>query len=152
MTHALVLGRKRKGRQIGEAVRETQQRLEAAGWEVESKVVLRKKDLRKLARKAVKDELDMVVAVGGDGAVFQVVNSLAESEVVLGIIPKGTGNLLAGNLEIPKAIDKAVGVLLEGKPRTIDLGRVTLDGADKDFAVACGIGFDAVVMDTTEAD
>jgi len=152
VTHALVLGRKRKGRQIGEAVRETQQRLEAAGWEVESKVVLRKKDLRKLARKAVKDELDMVVAVGGDGAVFQVVNSLAESEVVLGIIPKGTGNLLAGNLEIPKAIDKAVGVLLEGKPRTIDLGRVTLDGADKDFAVACGIGFDAVVMDTTEAD
>jgi len=152
VTHALVLGRKRKGRQIGEAVRETQQRLEAAGWEVESKVVLRKKDLRKLARKAVKDELDMVVAVGGDGAVFQVVNSLAESEVVLGIIPKGTGNLLAGNLEIPKAIDKAVQVLLEGKPRTIDLGRVTLDGADKDFAVACGIGFDAVVMDTTEAD
>jgi len=133
-------------------VRETQQRLETAGWEVESKVVLRKKDLRKLARKAVKDELDMVVAVGGDGAVFQVVNSLAESEVVLGIIPKGTGNLLAGNLEIPKAIDKAVHVLLEGKPRTIDLGRVTLDGADKDFAVACGIGFDAVVMDTTEAD
>jgi YegS/Rv2252/BmrU family lipid kinase len=152
VTHALVLGRKRKGRQIGEAVRETRERLEAAGWEVESEVVLRKKDLRKLARKAVKDELDMVVAVGGDGAVFQVVNSLAESEVVLGIIPKGTGNLLAGNLEIPKAIDKAVGVLLEGKPRTIDLGRVTLDGADKDFAVACGIGFDAVVMDTTEAD
>jgi YegS/Rv2252/BmrU family lipid kinase len=150
VTHALVLGRKRKGRQIGEAVRETRERLEAAGWEVESEVVLRKKDLRKLARKAVKDELDMVVAVGGDGAVFQVVNSLAESEVVLGIIPKGTGNLLASNLEIPKAIDKAVQVLLEGKPRTIDLGRVTLDGADKDFAVACGIGFDAVVMDATE--
>jgi diacylglycerol kinase family enzyme len=80
------------------------------------------------------------------------VNALAESEVVLGIIPKGTGNLLAGNLEIPKAIDKAVKVLLEGKPRTIDLGRVTVDGADKDFAVACGIGFDAVVMDATEAD
>ncbi len=150
MTHVLVLGRKRPGRQIGEAVRETRQRLEAAGWEVESEVVVRKKDLRKLARKAVKDKLDMVVAVGGDGAVFQVVNSLAESEVVLGIIPKGTGNLLAGNLEIPKPIDKAVQVLLEGKPRTIDLGRVTLDGADKDFAVACGIGFDAVVMDATE--
>jgi YegS/Rv2252/BmrU family lipid kinase len=152
VTHALVLGRKRKGRQIGEAVRETRQRLEAAGWDVDSEVVLRKKELRKHAGKAVKDQLDMVVAVGGDGAVWQVVNALAESEVVLGIIPKGTGNLLAGNLEIPKAIDKAVKVLLEGKPRTIDLGRVTLDGADKDFAVACGIGFDAVVMDATEAD
>ena len=152
MTQALVLGRKRKGRQIGAAVQETRQRLEAAGWQVESELVLHKKELRKHARKAVKDKLDMVVAVGGDGAVFQVVNALAESDVVLGIIPKGTGNLLAGNLEIPKAIDKAVRVLLEGKPRTIDLGRVTLDGADKDFAVACGVGFDAVVMDATEAD
>jgi YegS/Rv2252/BmrU family lipid kinase len=152
VTHALVLGRQRKGRQIGEAVRETRERLEAAGWEVESKVVLRKKELRKHARKAVKDRFDVVVAVGGDGAVFQVVNALAESEVVLGIIPKGTGNLLAGNLEIPTAIEKAVKVLVEGTPRTIDLGRVTLDGADKDFAVACGVGFDAVVMDATEAD
>jgi diacylglycerol kinase (ATP) len=152
VTHALVLGRKRPGRQIGEAVRETRQRLEAAGWEVESEVVLRKKELRKRAAKGVKDGVDLVVAVGGDGAVWQVVNSLAESEVVLGIIPKGTGNLLAGNLKIPKPIDKAVDVLVRGKPRTIDLGRVTIEGADRDFAVACGIGFDAVVMDATEPE
>ena len=149
MTRALILGRRKIGRQIGPTVNETRSRLEAAGWEVEHEVVYHKKQLRKRARKAVKEKVDVVVAVGGDGAVFQVVNAIAESDVVLGIIPKGTGNLLAGNLEIPTQVDKAVDVLLTGRTRTIDLGRVSIDGSDRDFAVACGIGFDAVVMDTT---
>ncbi len=151
MTRALVLGRHRKGRNIEEAVAETTALLEAAGWNVAGEVVTRKKDLRKRARRAVKDRLDIVVAVGGDGAVFQVVNALAESGTSLGIIPKGTGNLLAGNLDIPKDLKKAVRVLVEGKSRQIDLGRVSIDGADRDFAVACGVGFDAVVMDSTDA-
>jgi YegS/Rv2252/BmrU family lipid kinase len=151
VTRALVLGRRRIGRQIGPTVHETAKRLMAAGWEVETKVVFQKKDLRKRARRAVKGKVDVVVAVGGDGAVFQVVNAIAESDVALGIVPKGTGNLLAGNLGIPQNIDKAIDVLLEGEARTIDLGRVSLDGTDRDFAVACGIGFDAVVMDRTDA-
>jgi diacylglycerol kinase (ATP) len=151
MTRALVLGRRRIGRQIGPTVQETKKRLVAAGWEVESEVVYKKKDLRKRARKAVKAKVDVVVAVGGDGAVFQVVNAIAGSRVTLGIIPKGTGNLLATNLDIPRQVDKAIEVLITGEPRTIDLGRVTLDGTDRDFAVACGIGFDAAVMDTTDA-
>ena len=69
MTTALVLGRRRKGRQIGEAVRATQERLEAAGWTVKSAVVLKKKELRQRGRDAVKQKLDIVVVVGGDGAV-----------------------------------------------------------------------------------
>jgi diacylglycerol kinase (ATP) len=150
VTSVLVIGRRRKGRQIGAAVRATKERLSAAGWTVESDVVLKKSELRRHARAAVKAKVDVVVAVGGDGAVFQVVNALARSETVLGIVPKGTGNLLAGNLQIPIDIDDAVKVLLEGAPRTIDLGRVRLKGKDRDFAVACGIGFDAVVMDATQ--
>ena len=150
MTSALVLGRKRKGRKIGEAVRQTRELLEQADWTVESKIVLKKAELRREARRAKKHDVDIVVAVGGDGAVFQIVNALAESQVIVGIVPKGTGNLLAGNLDIPHDLKKAVEVLLTGTPRLIDLGRVTIDGADRDFAVACGVGFDAVVMDATE--
>jgi YegS/Rv2252/BmrU family lipid kinase len=152
VTKAIVLGRKRKGRHIGQAVRETHERLEAAGWAVDSVLVVHKRDLRERARTAIADGVDVVVAVGGDGAVFQVVNALSESGVILGIVPKGTGNLLAGNLGIPSRIDKAVAVLVSGKPRTIDLGRASIKGADRDFAVACGIGFDAIVMDTTKPD
>jgi YegS/Rv2252/BmrU family lipid kinase len=150
VTRALVIGRRRVGRQIGPTVHEVERRLAAAGWTVEAKVVYHKRQLRKRAAKAVKDGVDVAVAVGGDGAVFQVVNAIAGSETTLGIIPKGTGNLLAGNIGIPTDLDKAVKVLLEGKPRQIDLGRVKIEGADRDFAVACGVGFDATVMDATD--
>jgi diacylglycerol kinase (ATP) len=151
MTDALVIGRRRKGRQIAQAVADTRDQLEAAGWTVKTEVVTRKRALRKHARRAVKDHRDIVVVVGGDGAVFQVVNAVAESEVVLGIVPKGTGNLLAGNLDVPRKLEDAVALLVTLQTRTIDLGRVSVDGSDREFAVACGIGFDAVVMDATKA-
>lgn len=149
MTRALVVGRRRKGRKIGKVVREVERLLRDAGWKVEGEIVTRKSGLRRRAARAVKDHCDVVVAVGGDGAVLQVVTALAESKVALGIIPTGTGNLLAGNLKIPHRPDSAVRVLLTGRRRRIDLGRVTVDGADHDFAVACGVGFDAEVMEAT---
>ena len=145
-----MLGRRRPGRKIGEAVRETQERLEAAGWKVDSLVVRRKSALRHHAAHGVDAGVDVVVAVGGDGAVLQVVNALAETKVALGIIPMGTGNLLAGNLGIPHQLDRAVDVLVNGHHRRIDLGRVTVGGKDHDFTVACGVGFDARVMQATD--
>jgi YegS/Rv2252/BmrU family lipid kinase len=149
MTRALVIGRRRPGRKIGAAVRETTGRLEAAGWKVEGVVVRRKSALRSHAADAVEAGVDVVVAVGGDGAVLQVVNSLAETKVALGIIPMGTGNLLAGNLGIPHPLDQAVKVLVEGHHRRIDLGRVEVGGKEHYFSVACGVGFDARVMEKT---
>jgi diacylglycerol kinase (ATP) len=150
VTRILVLGRVRKGRPIEAAVTETVTRLEVAGAKVDHAVVKHKKELRKRSARAVKDGLDVVVAVGGDGAVLQVVNGIAESDVALGIVPMGTGNLLAGNLDIPGQIERAVEVILDGRERRIDLGRVTVDGKKRDFSVACGIGFDAQVMDATD--
>jgi len=150
VTRALVLGRRRPGRKVGEAVRETQERLQAAGWKVDSLVVRRKSALRRHAAHGVDAGVDVVVAVGGDGAVLQVVNALAETKVALGIIPMGTGNLLAGNLGIPHQLDRAVDVLVNGHHRRIDLGRVTVGGKDHDFTVACGVGFDARVMQATD--
>ena len=154
MTMALVLGRRRRGRDIEGAVRETTDKLAAAGWTVEARLVDTKRQLRKRTRKAVAAGADVVVAVGGDGAVSQVLQRLAETKVALGIVPMGTGNLLARNLEIPKARDAAVSVLLEGGSRRIDLGRVELErgrhaGRKRHFAIACGVGFDAQVMQAT---
>ena len=149
MTHALVIGRRRKGRAIGKAVRQTAQRLEAAGWTVDTALVERKREVRKRTALAVKSDADVVVAVGGDGAVLQVIQSLAETRVALGIIPMGTGNLLAGNLKIPRKPDKAADVILEAGRRQIDLGRVTVGKKQRVFSVACGVGFDAEVMKAT---
>jgi YegS/Rv2252/BmrU family lipid kinase len=152
MTRAIVLGRRRPGRKIGIAVETTRGILEGAGWQVDSKLVEKKRELRAAAKAAGKDGVDIVVVVGGDGAVFQVVNVVGETEVVVGIIPKGTGNLVAGNLGIPIDVEKAAKVIVEGEVRRIDLGRVTIGRKKRDFAVACGIGFDAVVMDATQPE
>lgn len=146
---AFVVGRRRRGRKIGTVVQQTQRRLEAAGWTVEAAFVERKKELRHAAQRAVSDKFDVVVAVGGDGAVLQVVQVLAETDVALGIVPMGTGNVLAGNLGIPHQVERAGETLLNGSRRRIDLGRLTIAGKRKYFAVACGIGFDAEVMKGT---
>ena len=149
MTQALVIGRRRQGRKIADAVRQVRRQLEAGGWSVEESVVNTKGALRRTTARSVKHGVNVVVAVGGDGAVLQVVQVLAGSQVALGIIPMGTGNLLAGNLEIPKGIDQAVAVLVGGGRRRIDLGRLTIGGKRTMFAVACGVGFDAEVMRAT---
>jgi diacylglycerol kinase (ATP) len=150
MTSALVIGRLRPGRKIAAAVRTTQKELKAAGWTVEGTVVKTKGQLRRETAAAVKAKVDVVVAVGGDGAVLQVIQSLAGSKVALGIIPMGTGNLLAGNLEITGGIDGAVPVLTTGSTRRIDLGQLKVGGRRSVFAVACGVGFDAEVMKATD--
>jgi diacylglycerol kinase (ATP) len=149
VTSAFVIGRRRKGRHIGPVVREVRSQLREAGWKVDAKTVVGKAQLQRSAEKAVKEGYDIVVAVGGDGAVGRVASGLAETRTSLGIVPTGTGNLLAGNLKIPHGTLKAVQTILTGRKRRIDLGRVTIDGEDHDFTVACGIGFDADVIEAT---
>ena len=149
MSRALVIGRLRKGRPIRDTVHATRRHLEAAGWPVDGAVVKKKKAMRRRVAEAVANGVEVVVAVGGDGAVLQVLQGLADTTATLGIVPLGTGNLVATNLGIPRRPDQAVGAILDGAVRTIDLGRAELDGKERMFAVACGIGFDAEVMDAT---
>lgn len=149
MTRALVVGRIRRGRPIGPMVTTVAGSLRAAGWKVDARVVRRKRAMTRRAAKAVEAGCDVVVVVGGDGAVLRVAGALADSKAALGIIPAGTGNLLAGNLGIPKHRGRATRTILGGQTRRIDLGRVTVEGAKRDFAVACGVGFDARVVRAT---
>ncbi len=152
MTRALVIGRRLPGREIGKAVREARRQLRAEGWSTDGTLVTTKGQLRHRAARAVKRGVDVVVAVGGDGTVLQVVQALADTRVALGIVPMGTGNLLAGNLDIPKGVDDAAKVLVGGGRRRIDLGRLSVGGKRTMFAVACGVGFDAEIMESTGRD
>jgi YegS/Rv2252/BmrU family lipid kinase len=149
MTRAFVLGRRRKGRDNEAIVTEVRDLLRAAGWKADSRVVSRKGQLERVARKAVKAGCDALIAVGGDGSVVRVASALAGTKVALGIIPAGTGNLLAGNLKLPLGTAESARTVLTGRTKRIDLGRVNVDGKDHDFAVACGIGFDADVIAAT---
>ncbi len=76
-----------------------------------------------LAR-AVAGDAGLVVAVGGDGTVNEVVNGLAGSDAVLATIPIGTGMDFVRTYGIPTTFDGAVRVAVDGDERTIDAGRV----------------------------
>lgn len=92
-------------------------------------------------KRAVENGADIVVACGGDGTVRACLDPLAGTGTALGIVPLGTGNLLASNLGIPPGLDAGSGVGL-GPKRQIDLGRVNGDA----FAVMAGSGFDALMI------
>ena len=107
------------------------------------------------AREAVEAGVDVVIAGGGDGTVRAVADALIGTEVELGILPMGTGNLLARNLDI--VLDRpewALRTALSGTSALIDTGtlRVDPDEAGTPFLVMAGIGFDAQVMGTVNED
>jgi diacylglycerol kinase (ATP) len=93
-------------------------------------------------RKALDEGAELLVAWGGDGMVQRCVDVLAGSDVPLAIIPAGTANLFATNLDIPSDIEAAVAVGLYGARRRLDVGRFN----GERFAVMAGAGFDAAMI------
>lgn len=106
---------------------------------------------RSMVAKAVAEQVDLVIAAGGDGTVRVVADGLAGTGIPMAIVPEGTANLLSRNLDIPLAEPDAIQVALFGKTRTIDLVKLTVDGVeDEHFAVMAGMGIDAMIMDETD--
>jgi YegS/Rv2252/BmrU family lipid kinase len=96
-----------------------------------------------LARQAVADGCDVVFVAGGDGTVMAVATALAGTGVPLAILPTGTGNLLARNLDLPFTDEEAcLRIGLTGRTRPIDVGAVE----GRKFVVMAGLGFDAAMM------
>ena len=96
---------------------------------------------------ALADEVDLIVAAGGDGTVRAVCEEAARTGVAVGILPHGTGNLLARNLGIPLNTRDALDVAFAGQDKAIDLATYTTDsGVDTSFLVMAGLGMDAMIM------
>ena len=77
-----------------------------------------------LAQYAVKQNPDIILAVGGDGTIIEIITGIIGSNVKLGIIPFGTGNMLALNLGISNDIQKAISTILACKTQRIDIGKI----------------------------
>ena len=97
-----------------------------------------------------REQVDLVIGAGGDGTIRYVADGLAHSGIPLGLVPAGTGNLLARNLNLPLEEVEAVEVALGGDLRQVDLVKITVDDRPPEhFAVMAGIGIDAMIMDET---
>lgn len=152
MARALVITNPAAARTEPLALEAVRQVLEGAGWSAEVLATGGPGDARRLAEYAVKDGMELCAVFGGDGTTMQAAAALVGTDVMLGLIPGGTGNLLAGNLRVPANPQKAAKVLVSGKPRRLDLGRLERAAGSDYFAVACGAGYDALVMTGTATE
>jgi YegS/Rv2252/BmrU family lipid kinase len=96
-----------------------------------------------MCRQAVDEGCDVVFVAGGDGTVMAAATAMASSGVPMAILPVGTGNLLARNLDLPLNDETAcLRIGIAGRDRAIDVAGV----ADRKFVVMAGLGFDAAIM------
>jgi YegS/Rv2252/BmrU family lipid kinase len=146
MPRALLITNPAAARTAAIAVNTILSTLRGAGWDVEVLATGGPGDAGRLAQYGVAEKVDVVVVFGGDGTAMQAAAALVGTDVALGVIPGGTGNLLAGNLRIPASPVRAARALLRAKPRLFDLGRMERPAGPQYFAVACGAGYDARVM------
>jgi diacylglycerol kinase family enzyme len=102
-----------------------------------------------LARGAAHEGFDIVVSLGGDGTVNEVANGLAETDVIMAVIPGGGTNVLARSLGIPRDPIEATWYLIAHRnnpPRRVPLGRAD----DRYFTFGCGIGLDGAIVRDVE--
>ncbi len=103
-------------------------------------------EARELAARFAREGEPVVIAAGGDGTLNEVVNGLAGSKTVLGVLPAGTMNVFAREMGIPfDSLEKAFLVIERGFVREVDLFEA--NGAP--FVQMAGVGFDALVIEET---
>ena len=120
----------------------------AAGYEWEVEVTNQWGDGAKLARKAVSEGARVVAVYGGDGTVMDVASGLMGGDVPLGILPGGTGNALAKELNLPFDVAAAAARMVSEQPpiRPIDLGMVN----QHLFCLRLGVGLEADITRTAD--
>ena len=132
----------RRGRRTASRARAV---LEETGVECDLAFTERSGHAGEIARERAA-EYDAVFTVGGDGTAMEVAGALAGTGVPLGVVPGGTGNLLARAVRIPFNIRRAVPKLTQGDVVQIDLGRFS---TGQRFAIAAGTGIDASMVAET---
>jgi diacylglycerol kinase (ATP) len=127
-----------------EAVLRVEETLRQRGAVFDLELTTGPRQAAEIARRSL-DAFDVIVAVGGDGTVNDILPGMVGSNRPLGIVPTGSGNDLIKPLGIPNDIGKAVDIVLAGRTKVIDVGKIN----GRYFANGVGIGFDAAVNRAT---
>jgi diacylglycerol kinase (ATP) len=99
------------------------------------------------AKKLLRGGAELIFVWGGDGTVQRVIDTVAGAPVALAILPAGTANLFATNLGIPKDLEKAVKIGVNGSRRQLDVGVMNHER----FGVMAGTGLDALMIRDADA-
>lgn len=149
--HIAVLSNPFSGKGRGrEAAEEAIAELRSRGAEVRAYAGASAADTIELAGQALRDDPALLVVVGGDGTLSEILEVVLGSEVPLALVPAGTGNDLARGLGIPRDDPAAAAALaLTGTAQLIDIGELHCSGRVKHFLTIAALGFDARVSDRT---
>ena len=126
----------------GKKIRAVQEALEKVGVSSRFRPTLKARDGTRLAREAVEEGSEFVIAAGGDGTVNEVVNGLVGTNVPLALIPLGTGNLAAHEFGIPLDPIRAAEAIPGNRVERVDVGKVN----DRFFLMMVSLGIDAQAL------
>src|ERR1051325_4200891 len=149
--HATLISNPKTGRYAARRLRPVEElasRLESLGFKVDLKLTGGPGDATEIAARAARNGSSDVIVAGGDGTINEAIQGLAGTAARLAIIPRGTANVLARELDLPLDEEQAIAVIAQGKSRKIYLGLMTDETTNQSryFVLMAGIGLDASVV------
>jgi len=147
---ATLISNPKTGRYVSrrKTIQELASDLASRGIEVDLKLTNGPGDAAELAARAAHNGSTDVIVAGGDGTINEAIQGMVGSKARLGILPRGTANVLARELGLPMNVDEAITVAAQGKSRRIHFG-VAIDETTNErrhFVLMAGIGLDASVV------
>jgi len=108
----------------------------------------KKKSAFHIAKTEIEKGIKHIVICGGDGTIMEALSAIVNKKITLGIVPLGTGNLLARNLNLPLNTKEAMYIAFYGNLLEIDIGRANRTY----FSLIAGMGIDADIMKETNSE
>lgn len=119
-----VIRNRGSGKENDDAVRQIEAALRPHVAAFQMRQTDRGEELADMARKAVEDGFDVIVADGGDGTQSAVAGALAGTDAIMGVLPGGTFNYFARDLGVGETLEDALETLCDSKPTHVDVGRI----------------------------
>jgi diacylglycerol kinase (ATP) len=131
------------GRYASRLLRHATEFIGCAGYSVDIRLTECIGDGTRLARECALENPDLVLAAGGDGTLNEVVNGLVFTEVPFAVLPRGTVNVFAREIGLPRGLERQLQVVCEGRRHRVCLGKAN----NRFFLLMAGVGFDANVVE-----